>query len=40
MSISEQAVLGMGVVCIAAMLINGALCHVAIMASRSREKDQ
>ena len=40
MSISEQAVLGMGIVSIAAMLINGLLCHVAIAAAKDREKDQ
>lgn len=36
----EQAILGMGLVSIIAMLINGALCHVAISAAKHREKDQ
>jgi len=38
MSVTEQAIMGMGIVCIVAMLINGALCHIAI--NRGRMKDQ
>lgn len=37
---ADQAILGMGLICIVAMLVNGALCHVAIAAAHKREKDQ
>jgi len=40
MSATEQAIMGMGIVSIVAMLINGALCHIAINRDRGRMKDQ